>query len=111
MNPKSKELLQRIRAYFGEETNRVRIFIDHGQRCVDVEYEDFHSLQRVENDVRTIIGDDCLLNVKREYSERMMLDMVLSMFRKDDKSSGNNANPIRREAYQWIDNYEITACR
>lgn len=79
MNNETKELKSRIRSYFGNVKNKVRVFRYHSHRIVAVEYEDFYAEQRVENDIRKLCGAGYLLTVKRECSDAMLCRMLRFM--------------------------------
>lgn len=40
-----------------------------------MEYEDFHTEEKVEHDIREMSGSDFLINVKREFSDSMMMEV------------------------------------
>lgn len=67
--------------FYSEIKNEVRVFRYHKHRIVAVEYEDFLPTEEVEQSVRTITGDEYLVTVKRECSDRMELAIVLQMLR------------------------------
>lgn len=72
MNNELKNVKDRIRSYFGDVKNEVRVFRYHRHRIVAVEYEDFWAEKRVEDELRKLCGDGYLLTVKRECSEDMI---------------------------------------
>lgn len=92
MDKKLKEIRTRIQLYFGKEVNRVRAFRYHSDLCIDVEYEDFRPVNRVENDIRSMIGSDYLLNVKREFSSNLLIDMALKIVSYEQRQ---NYEPVR----------------
>lgn len=72
MNSELKDVKERIRSYFGDVKNEVRVFRYHSHRIIAVEYEDFRAEKRVEDDLRELCGDSYLLTVKRECSQDMI---------------------------------------
>lgn len=76
MNSELKALRKRIKAYFSGVKNSVRVFRYRKYLLVNVEYEDFYSEEKVEEDIRRIVGKGFLINVKREFSDKMMMDIL-----------------------------------
>lgn len=109
MNVVRKELRDKIRAYFGHAVNNVKVFKYSGHTCVDVEYEDFYSESRVERDVRAIIGDDCLLNVKREFSDSLLMEMALIVVKTLPHEANMNIIKRKPNYYEWMASYEKKA--
>lgn len=58
--------------YFKSTPNRIEFGTLKGRTLVDVEYEDFRCEPVVKAEIRRMIGEDTLLNVKRNCSERLM---------------------------------------
>ena len=106
MNVRGKELRKMIRQYFGEVQNRVKVFVYRGEMCVDVDYEDFYSEVRVESEIRAIIGDDCLMNVKRDFSDAMMIEMAVNIVRSSPREVSRRVLRYTPDCYQWMANYE-----
>lgn len=76
MNNELKELRKKIKSYFYGVKNNVRVFRYRKYILVNVEYEDFYPEEKVEEDVRRITGNGCLINVKREFSDKIMMDIL-----------------------------------
>lgn len=67
-----KEIRRRLKEYFGTVPNRILLGTLKGRTLVDIEYEDFRSEPRVKAELRRMIGEDVLLNVKRNCSDTLM---------------------------------------
>lgn len=74
-----KEVRSNINLYFQEERvkHTVRVFAYRSYQMIDVEYEDFLSEDHVEEKLRALVGPDFLINVKRECSEEMLMEIHL----------------------------------
>lgn len=110
MNPRGKEIKKVIRQYFGTVQNRVKVFVYRREMCVDVEYEDFHSEIRVENDIRALIGNDCLLGVKREFSDDMVMEMAVNIVKSSPMEVSRRVLRFTPDVYEWMANYERAPC-
>ena len=67
-----REIRRRLKEYFGTVPNRILFGTLKGRTLVDIEYEDFRCEPVVKAELRRMIGEDTLLNVKRNCSERLM---------------------------------------
>lgn len=105
MDKEMKELRKRVKAYFGNEKCNVKAFCYMKYKCFDVEYEDFEPESKVETDIRKIIGDDYLLNVKREYSDELIIEMAQRVIQ--DMPYQESLNVLRKKPdyYDWMANY------
>lgn len=72
MNDQLKEYRHQINGIFGTVKHTVHIFRIKKNILFDIEYEDFKNESHIEEEVRKIVGEDNLINVKRYCSERMM---------------------------------------
>ena len=83
-----KEVKHHIHAYFTESSvkHTVKVCRYHQYQMIDVEYEDFFCEARVMDDLRAMVGPDFLINVKRECSDEMLMEIHLYHMTNCDKS-------------------------
>lgn len=72
---KTRELRKLLDRYFGQAAHRIYFFRCRGKVLIDIEYQDFRSEQVVETEIRHLIGNEVLLNIKRECSESLMQEI------------------------------------
>lgn len=83
-----KEIRQQIHAYFKKAGVKhiAKVFAYQKYQMVDIEYEDYHSETRVMDDLRKFIPEEFLINVKRECSDEMLMEIHLYNMTMGDKS-------------------------
>lgn len=67
-----REIRRRLKEYFGNVPFSTVFTTLKGKPLVGIEYEDFRSEPRVKAELRQLIGENVLLNVKRECSSTLM---------------------------------------
>lgn len=76
-----KEIRKTLRDYFCKTTHHVNfVRCKNNTTLIDVEYVDFRSEQVVETEIRQLLGNGFLINIKRECSESLMNEIKKLLF-------------------------------
>lgn len=87
MEQERKETKKKIHDYFIEENvkHTVKVFKYGRDKMIDIIYEDYLSEEHVMENIRTLVGPDYLINVKRECSEAMIMEIHYYSIAKKEK--------------------------